>query len=271
MPKQTISTGTIANDGTGDTLRAAAQKINSNFDEIYAYLGGDSNTLSSNVFIQDSSVVFEGLSVDAYETRLSVVDPTADRFIKLPDVSGEVIIDGATQTLTNKTVNSSSLNSPKIITAVLDSNGNEFIKLIPAASAVNEITLYNSATGNPPIISATGGDTNINLRIESKGTGSVRLSKVALSQVEVTSDGSVNTSYSYIMCNKSSALALSLANGTTNGEMKVFTNKGTGIATITPASFANGTSVALDQNDSVTLIWGGSFWYITGQYGATVA
>lgn len=35
MAKQTISVGTSANDGTGDTLRAAFQKTNSNFDELY--------------------------------------------------------------------------------------------------------------------------------------------------------------------------------------------------------------------------------------------
>lgn len=38
MTKQTISLGAAANDGTGDTLRQAGQKINDNFDELYARL-----------------------------------------------------------------------------------------------------------------------------------------------------------------------------------------------------------------------------------------
>ena len=33
MAKQSISVGSSANDGTGDTLRAAGQKVNSNFNE----------------------------------------------------------------------------------------------------------------------------------------------------------------------------------------------------------------------------------------------
>jgi len=33
--KQTIGIGAAANDGTGDTLRAAMDKINDNFDELY--------------------------------------------------------------------------------------------------------------------------------------------------------------------------------------------------------------------------------------------
>ena len=35
MAQQTINRGTAANDGTGDTLRSAAAKINSNFTELY--------------------------------------------------------------------------------------------------------------------------------------------------------------------------------------------------------------------------------------------
>jgi len=36
MTQQTISTGSSANDGTGDTLRSAATKINANFTEVYS-------------------------------------------------------------------------------------------------------------------------------------------------------------------------------------------------------------------------------------------
>jgi hypothetical protein len=58
--------------------------------------------------------------------------------------------------------NASSLN---------DSSGNELIKFGVTASAVNEVTATNAATGNPPVLSATGGDTNITLRLNGKGTG----------------------------------------------------------------------------------------------------
>lgn len=36
MAQQIINTGTLANDNTGDTLRASWQKANDNFDELYA-------------------------------------------------------------------------------------------------------------------------------------------------------------------------------------------------------------------------------------------
>lgn len=54
-----------------------------------------------------------------------------------------------------------------------DANGNEWIKQTATSSAVNEITVANAATGNGPTISSTGGDTNINLNIDGKGSGVV--------------------------------------------------------------------------------------------------
>lgn len=63
------------------------------------------------------------------------------------------------------------LTTPKITTSINDSGGNEVIKTPATASAVNEITVTNAATGNNPRISATGGNTNISLDLLPKGTG----------------------------------------------------------------------------------------------------
>ena len=52
-----------------------------------------------------------------------------------------------------------------------DENGNEQIIFQTTSSAVNQFDITNAATGNPPKISATGGDTNIDLDLEAKGTG----------------------------------------------------------------------------------------------------
>lgn len=49
----------------------------------------------------------------------------------------------------------------------------ELVLFTSVASAVNEITITNAATGNAPIISATGGDTNIGITLTPKGTGDV--------------------------------------------------------------------------------------------------
>ncbi len=52
-----------------------------------------------------------------------------------------------------------------------DSSGNELIKFTKAVSAVNEVTVANAATGANPSLTATGGDSNIGMDFQGKGTG----------------------------------------------------------------------------------------------------
>ena len=58
---------------------------------------------------------------------------------------------------------------------IADENGNEQIIFQTTASAVNQFDITNAATGNAPELSATGGDTNIDLKITPKGSGQVLL------------------------------------------------------------------------------------------------
>lgn len=84
--------------------------------------------------------------------------------------SASAVTVGGTQTLTGKT-----LTAPKFadLGFIADANGNELIILDTVASAVNEITLANAATGTGPTLSATGGDTDIPLTIAAKGAGTL--------------------------------------------------------------------------------------------------
>src|ERR1044072_8850270 len=66
------------------------------------------------------------------------------------------------------------MTSPKVTTSINDSNDNELLKVTATASAVNELTLANAATGSAPSLSATGSDSNIDIRLSPKGTGNVK-------------------------------------------------------------------------------------------------
>ena len=61
----------------------------------------------------------------------------------------------------------------KLVGDVIDTNGNELLKVTATASAVNEVTLANAATGGTPTLTATGDDTNIGMKFVGKGTGEV--------------------------------------------------------------------------------------------------
>lgn len=98
-----------------------------------------------------------------------------------------IITASSTDTLTNKT-----LTAPKIVSGgfIADSNGNEQIKFTTTASAVNEITVTNAATGGAPILEATG-ETNVNLVARAKGNG---LLKTSVLRQDITSNSYVHNS-----------------------------------------------------------------------------
>ena len=93
------------------------------------------------------------------------------------------VTETGTQTLTNKT-----LTSPKIGTSILDTNGNELFLLTATSSAVNQLTYANAATGNKPSLTASGGDTNIGVSIQPKGSGTVTIDALTFP----AADGSAN-------------------------------------------------------------------------------
>ena len=328
MTRQNISTGTFANDGSGDTLRQAGQKINENFVELYQKLGGDSNALTGILSIASSGISFEGATDDANDTVLNAADPTQNNTINLPNASGNIVLDSATQTLlnktltgpivsgikvkdndashtynfiagsltanhniniptlsdsdtltliaasqtlTNKTLTAPALSQPKISGHIADANGAEVFRITPVANAVNHIDIQNAAAGANPILSAHGSDPNFNLNLAGKGTGSVTIEKGAYSVGEITSTGAADTSKGFILANSATPITITVADGTTVGEHKIFTNKNAGAATITPANFGPGTSVALSNNQGCQMIWDGTNWQLIGNNGGTVS
>lgn len=109
---------------------------------------------------------------------------------------GLVNLTGA-QTLTNKTLTSPTINDP-IINKINDSNGNEEIIFTATASAVNEITVTNAATGNNPNITASGSDTNIGINLTPKGVGEITFNGTGkvqqiLEKVTVTNTATTGT------------------------------------------------------------------------------
>jgi len=58
-----------------------------------------------------ANIIFEGSTNDNFETTLTVVDPTADRIISLPNATTTLVGKDTTDTLTNKTLTSPTINA----------------------------------------------------------------------------------------------------------------------------------------------------------------
>jgi hypothetical protein len=128
----------------------------------FKYITGSGSTFTFSATDKSDIIVFAAAD-----------DGTNPNIVTLEFGAGDVTLTG-TQTLTNKT-----LTSPKIGTSILDTNGNELALLTATSSAVNEITLANAATGNGPIISATG-ETNVDLNLNPKGSGVLKSGTAAV-------------------------------------------------------------------------------------------
>ena len=91
---QTITVGLVTNPTlTGNTTITGNLTVQ-----------GTTTTVDSTTIQIQNAFTFEGATADAHETTLTVVDPTADRTISLPNASGTVVLNDNAATLTNKTI-----------------------------------------------------------------------------------------------------------------------------------------------------------------------
>ena len=125
--------------------------------------------------------------------KLIYLDGVATNTGVFEAVFGDVTLTG-TETLTNKT-----LTSPKIGTSILDTGGNELFKLTATGSAVNELTYANAATGNKPTFTASGGDTNIGVSIQPKGSGTVTIDALTFPAADGSADQILTTNGSGVL------------------------------------------------------------------------
>ena len=105
-----------------------------------------SNTTTLNVR-EDGVIVFEGATDDANETTLTVVDPTADRTISLPNETGTVLLRSTTE-------NSFITGQTSITSGDVDSGNDELLLSDAGSSVFKRVTVDN-------LISSAGGLTSV--------------------------------------------------------------------------------------------------------------
>ena len=107
MALNLINRGSLANDGTGDNLRAGAEKVNANFTEIYTALGNGTVIDGTIKFADDSSTV-STISANGETIRIlggtGITSTISGNDLTLA-VDGTIITGSSTTTLTNKTIN----------------------------------------------------------------------------------------------------------------------------------------------------------------------
>lgn len=168
-------------------------------------------------------------SIEALEAKVGVnssaVTTTHDYKLSGVTASDKAVSLAGTEVLTNKT-----LTSPKVGTAITDTNGNEIIETPATASAVNHLKVTNAITGTGVLLEGAGDDTNIPIRLRGKGSSKVQLGDADLKFPDVdgsssqvlTTDGSGNLSWGGQSSNKLEVDTTEVTVTTTTTETTLF-------------------------------------------------
>jgi hypothetical protein len=204
------------NATTGATLTYSNGALSNGKDAVIKLTG--TITTSVNVVIPDSvekTYVIENATSGGFTVTVKTSSGTGvtwgatDKGIKMVYSDGTNVVDTAfTEVSSDYSPTLSGIldtNGNDIIIdnggAIEDDSNNEYVKFVKTATAVNEVSVTNAAASGAPEISATGDDTDIDLKITPKGSGKLNLDGIkfpnadgTVDQVLVT-DGAGNLSF----------------------------------------------------------------------------
>jgi len=128
------------------------------------------------------------------------IHASSDDVIDFKALSFDVLkVDGTTASSANGlTIASAAAANPVLVSThgtadrgitFNNDQAEEILLLTPVATAVNEVTITNAATGvTGPIIAASGEEANVNLNIRSKGTGAVVIGDASGEEIAIFDD-----------------------------------------------------------------------------------
>ena len=196
MAKQSINIGSSANDGTGDPLRTAFDKINDNFTELYG------STAEANDLIEDSTPQLGG-DLDVNGRRITSARSNED-IVLLPNGTGGVLASAVRLQGTTISSDDSSLitiaegfqvngatniDGAVTATSTLAVTGTSALTgavTVTGATVVNNSLTANSLTTNT--IASNG--SNADLSIQPSGTGDVLISALRVNGTTLDSSDS---------------------------------------------------------------------------------
>ena len=182
------------NATTGATLTVSNGAVSNGKNAVLQLTGTITTNVNVVVPVVEKVYIVDNATSGAYSVTVKtssgsgVVWAAADKGTKMVYGDGTNIVDTAFTELSSDFSPQLSAdldtNGQNIIIdntkSINDENGNEQVKFATTGSAVNEVSVTNAASSNGPILSSTGGDTNIDLNLNPKGSGVLKSATAAI-------------------------------------------------------------------------------------------
>ena len=252
----------------GNRITHAQSGTVSFMDFTVTQFGQDNNTVLSSVksinMFLDSNGGDTGQAFRIFNNTDPDSSPTETNFIFKVDESGDTTITGDL-TATDITANS-------LTTNVISANGSN-AELSLQASGTGDVLISALRVNGTTLDSADS--TKITIAEDVDVTGVLTASGTIHGVQNLTGSGStevINLTDTVTLLTTTGAQNFSLANGT-EGQIKIISMKvDGGNATVTPATFVNGTNITFDSvNDTITLLYQSTGWIVLAQQNTTVS
>jgi len=270
-----INKGTSANDGTGDTLREAATKINSNFGKIDSDIAdltlvqlltkeiteGDAKLDLTILPVQTTGYVVWNNGFDSIGHIATTLDSTdsagtqVGTFAYIRNLNRFVASDSSTFNRRLLDSDTFSLETfPNFTSAFTDDSNNEILQLASSNNnSVNYLKISN--TDSAPVVSAVGDDTNVNLTLSAKGTGDVKVINGFNVGGNASVTGTLTVLDSAVLENVTVQNATFLNNVTINSDLTVTDElRLNGFAVVTPEVLTVTDQAGVEDSATYTLV-----------------
>ena len=146
MARLNIDTGTLGNPATGDTLRTAMTKINTNFEEVFSLVGdGDTGLLTTSVTNGNIKVQPNGagvVEIDQLQINNAAITPIATNsdLTLTANGTGDIVLDAITISDNKISTNASNANLQ------LDASGTGAVEILTTV-----VSMANLPTSDPSV------------------------------------------------------------------------------------------------------------------------
>ena len=258
---------------TSSTTIASSTAVKAAYDLAATALTTSGGTITGNLEIGTTgSLTFEGTTADGFETTLAVVDPTADRTITLPNITGTVITTGDTGTVTSTMIADGTIVNADIdaSAAIVDS---KLATISTAGKVANSATTATDANTPSTIVArdASGNFTAGTITATGFSGSGASLTSLTAGNLSGTIPSGVLGNSSLFVGTTSVALNRASASQALTGILSVAMPGATsGTITVTPASVAGTTAITIPAT-SGTLITTGDTATVSNTMLATIS